>query len=243
MGLTKKSFFPFPFSRPKDLSLPQSFGTIMLGPLRYAVPVFVALSTFGSLNGILFTSGRLFLAGARKGHLPPVLAFIHLRKRTPVPALAITVSPLARSLRLSLSVGRSVGPCLSVSLCFCVCRPLSLPLSVCLPLPLSVPVCPCLFVYLSVFRSLFLCLCLSLSFGRLGSVYLSPSVCVSVSVSVCFCRCLPLSLFICLFAFVRFLSVSVFVSLPVSVCVYRTKHKNNHCNKWNKVNYNSCCIH
>ncbi|XP_047496453.1 large neutral amino acids transporter small subunit 1-like [Penaeus chinensis] len=67
-----------------------SFGTIMLGPLRYAVPVFVALSTFGSLNGILFTSGRLFLAGARKGHLPPVLAFIHLRKRTPVPALAIT---------------------------------------------------------------------------------------------------------------------------------------------------------
>ncbi|XP_050732254.1 large neutral amino acids transporter small subunit 1-like [Eriocheir sinensis] len=67
-----------------------SFGREVLGPLQYWVPVFVALSTFGSLNGILFTSGRLFLAGAREGHLPPALAFIHLRAKTPVPALLLT---------------------------------------------------------------------------------------------------------------------------------------------------------
>lgn len=67
-----------------------AFGREVLGPLKYTIPVFVALSTFGSLNGILFTSGRLFLAGAREGHLPQVLSFIHIRSRTPVPALLVT---------------------------------------------------------------------------------------------------------------------------------------------------------
>ncbi|XP_076032737.1 juvenile hormone Inducible-21 [Oratosquilla oratoria] len=67
-----------------------SFASRVLGPLEYTVPVFVALSTFGSLNGILFTSGRLFLAGARKGHLPPVLASISVTASTPTPALLLT---------------------------------------------------------------------------------------------------------------------------------------------------------
>ncbi|CAL4224587.1 unnamed protein product, partial [Meganyctiphanes norvegica] len=48
------------------------------------------MSTFGGLNGSLFTSGRLFLAGACQGHLPPVLSFIHVTKGTPVPALIST---------------------------------------------------------------------------------------------------------------------------------------------------------
>ncbi|KAA0202019.1 hypothetical protein HAZT_HAZT009599 [Hyalella azteca] len=63
------------------------FGSRVLGPLRFVVPVFVALSTFGSLNGILFTSGRLFLAAAREGHMPAVLSFIDIKARTPKPAL------------------------------------------------------------------------------------------------------------------------------------------------------------
>ncbi|KAK3857106.1 hypothetical protein Pcinc_036616, partial [Petrolisthes cinctipes] len=69
-----------------------SFARRVLGPLKYSIPVFVALSTFGSLNGILFTSGRLFLAGAREGHLPPCLSFIHITKRTPIPALLVTAT-------------------------------------------------------------------------------------------------------------------------------------------------------
>uniref|UniRef100_A0A6A7G6Y4 Large neutral amino acids transporter small subunit 1-like isoform X1 n=2 Tax=Hirondellea gigas TaxID=1518452 RepID=A0A6A7G6Y4_9CRUS len=63
------------------------FGRAVLGPLQYCVPVFVALSTFGSLNGILFTSGRLFQAAARQGHMPAVLAFVDVRASTPKPAL------------------------------------------------------------------------------------------------------------------------------------------------------------
>ncbi|XP_069691973.1 large neutral amino acids transporter small subunit 1 isoform X2 [Periplaneta americana] len=67
-----------------------TFGNKMFGTLRWAVPVFVALSTFGGVNGILFTSARLFLAGAQEGHLPPFFSFIHIRKFTPVPSLLFT---------------------------------------------------------------------------------------------------------------------------------------------------------
>ncbi|PSN48047.1 Y+L amino acid transporter 2 [Blattella germanica] len=67
-----------------------TFGNKMFGELRWAVPVFVALSTFGGVNGILFTSARLFLAGAQEGQLPPFFSFIHVRKCTPVPSLLFT---------------------------------------------------------------------------------------------------------------------------------------------------------
>jgi solute carrier family 7 (L-type amino acid transporter), member 5 len=70
----------------------QTFGNKIFGPLAWTVPVFVALSTFGGVNGILFTSGRLFLAGAKEQQLPAVFSFIHVKRATPVPSLLFTVS-------------------------------------------------------------------------------------------------------------------------------------------------------
>ncbi|XP_067007299.2 large neutral amino acids transporter small subunit 1 [Anabrus simplex] len=67
-----------------------TFGNKMFGSFSWAVPVFVALSTFGGVNGILFTSARLFLVGSQEGQLPSLFSFIHVRKFTPVPSLLFT---------------------------------------------------------------------------------------------------------------------------------------------------------
>ncbi|KAG8231917.1 hypothetical protein J437_LFUL011386 [Ladona fulva] len=67
-----------------------TFGYKALGPLAWAVPVFVSLSTFGGVNGILFTSARLFHAGSCQGHLPALFSFIHVKRATPIPALLFT---------------------------------------------------------------------------------------------------------------------------------------------------------
>lgn len=59
----------------------------MLGAAAFIIPISVVISSFGAGNGSCFTSGRLSFAAARQNHLPGILAYIHISKYTPSPAL------------------------------------------------------------------------------------------------------------------------------------------------------------
>ncbi|KAJ9601434.1 hypothetical protein L9F63_000401, partial [Diploptera punctata] len=64
-----------------------TFANRLYGFMAWTIPVFVALSTFGAVNGILLTSSRLFYAGACEGQMPEILTMIQIQKLTPTPAV------------------------------------------------------------------------------------------------------------------------------------------------------------
>lgn len=65
----------------------QTWGNHVLGFASFIIPFSVVVSSFGAGNGSCFTSGRLSFAAARENHLPDLLAYIHISKYTPSPAL------------------------------------------------------------------------------------------------------------------------------------------------------------
>lgn len=69
-----------------------TFSDKILGMWSWIMPIFVALCTFGSLNGAIYTSSRLFFVGARNGHLPLAISLIDVKRLTPVPSLIFMVS-------------------------------------------------------------------------------------------------------------------------------------------------------
>ncbi|XP_036425130.1 cystine/glutamate transporter [Colossoma macropomum] len=66
-----------------------TFAEKLMGNFSMAVPIFVALSCFGSMNGCLFAISRMFYVASREGQLPEILSMIHVRRHTPIAAVIV----------------------------------------------------------------------------------------------------------------------------------------------------------
>ncbi|XP_051785656.1 cystine/glutamate transporter-like [Erpetoichthys calabaricus] len=53
------------------------------------IPVFVAVSCFGSLIGACFSTPRMLFSGSREGQWPVLFSMIHIRRHTPLPAVLL----------------------------------------------------------------------------------------------------------------------------------------------------------
>ncbi|XP_069020973.1 cystine/glutamate transporter [Embiotoca jacksoni] len=66
-----------------------TFANRALQGLSSLIPVLVALSCLGALNGGFFAVPRMLFVGAREGHWPPIFSMIHIRRHTPLPAVLL----------------------------------------------------------------------------------------------------------------------------------------------------------
>ncbi|XP_056133271.1 cystine/glutamate transporter-like [Lampris incognitus] len=71
-----------------------TFADRALQGLASVIPVLVAISCLGALNGGFFGSPRMLFVGAREGHWPALFSMIHIRRHTPLPAVLL-LYPLA----------------------------------------------------------------------------------------------------------------------------------------------------
>ncbi|XP_074642600.1 large neutral amino acids transporter small subunit 1-like [Tubulanus polymorphus] len=67
-----------------------TFGNKLFGVMAWCIPLLVALSTLGSLNGSSIVAPRVIFVAARRGHLPHSLALVSLRYVTPITACIFT---------------------------------------------------------------------------------------------------------------------------------------------------------
>ncbi|XP_029020087.1 cystine/glutamate transporter-like isoform X2 [Betta splendens] len=66
-----------------------TFANRVFPGLAIIIPVLVALSCYGTLNGTFFGSPRTLFVGAREGHWPSIFSMIHIRRHTPLAALLL----------------------------------------------------------------------------------------------------------------------------------------------------------
>nr|XP_053644393.1 Y+L amino acid transporter 2-like isoform X1 [Cherax quadricarinatus] len=68
------------------------FGNLTMGVMAWMIPFFVACSTAGSSNGVIFADARLLFASSRRGHIPRVFSQLHVHNCIPIPALIFIAS-------------------------------------------------------------------------------------------------------------------------------------------------------
>ncbi|XP_064637645.1 large neutral amino acids transporter small subunit 1-like isoform X2 [Lineus longissimus] len=66
-----------------------TFAERTLGPAAFIMPLFVAASVFGAMNGGTLAISRVFFIGGEEGQLPQFFSMIHMKRLTPAPSLLI----------------------------------------------------------------------------------------------------------------------------------------------------------
>uniref|UniRef100_A0A8C9SHP3 Si:ch73-352p4.8 n=1 Tax=Scleropages formosus TaxID=113540 RepID=A0A8C9SHP3_SCLFO len=66
-----------------------TFASRALKGVASLVPVLVAVSCLGALNGGFFVAPRMLFVGSREGHWPALFSMIHIRRQTPMPAILL----------------------------------------------------------------------------------------------------------------------------------------------------------
>uniref|UniRef100_A0A915ERL8 Uncharacterized protein n=1 Tax=Ditylenchus dipsaci TaxID=166011 RepID=A0A915ERL8_9BILA len=67
-----------------------TFADKFYGRFSFIMPILVAGSCFGTVNGVMLTSSRLFFVAGRNHHMPSVLSYINPYWMTPMPAVLFT---------------------------------------------------------------------------------------------------------------------------------------------------------
>jgi L-type amino acid transporter 8 len=67
-----------------------TFANKFYGVFAFIMPILVACSCFGTVNGVMLTSSRLFYVAGRNKHMPSVLSYLNPDLGTPIPAVLFT---------------------------------------------------------------------------------------------------------------------------------------------------------
>ncbi|KER21958.1 hypothetical protein T265_14967 [Opisthorchis viverrini] len=62
----------------------------MYGHYWWIMPLFVAISTSGCVNGTVMTTSRMFFAASQQNQMPKILSFLHVTHLTPIPSVVFT---------------------------------------------------------------------------------------------------------------------------------------------------------
>lgn len=93
----------------------QPFGAATLGKAGLIlIPILVSFSTFGAANGSIYITSRLIFGAARDSLLPDFLRGLHVKRRTPVPALIL----LVRAVMLAIIHTQLLDPCVMLSVTY-----------------------------------------------------------------------------------------------------------------------------
>ncbi|XP_018652530.1 putative cationic amino acid transporter [Schistosoma mansoni] len=67
-----------------------TFSVRIYGVMWWIMPIFVALSTFGGVNGTVMTTSRMFFVASQVNQMPKLLCFLHMDRMTPISAVVFT---------------------------------------------------------------------------------------------------------------------------------------------------------